>query len=120
MTLCVLCLFEKICNNFCASQVILIYLKTIIYFQRLDNIENEATGYLYGIMYNDTLVVLTFSINSCESDDENEDKKSMIDYTTLQLNLPADIYFCGILRVGECEEIDPDVFKVTDTRGLYN
>lgn len=82
--------------------------------QRLDNIENEATGYLYGIMYNDTLVVLTFSINSCESDNENEDKKSMIDYTTLQLNLPADIYFCGILRVGECEEIDPDVFKDID------
>jgi hypothetical protein len=68
-------------------------------------------------MYNDTLMVLTFSIKSYN--DENEDeKKSMIDYMTLQLNLPADIYFCGILHIGECGEINPDVFKVTDRKTL--
>ncbi|XP_012232695.2 ufm1-specific protease 2 [Linepithema humile] len=77
--------------------------------QRLENMETTATGYLYGIMYNDTLIVLTFSINTC---DENE---STIDCTELQLNLPADIYFCGILQIGECkEEINPDVFKDID------
>lgn len=69
--------------------------------------ETTATGYLYGIMYNNTLVVLTFSINS--HDNENE---SVIDYTALQFNLPADIYFCGILHIGEFKEINPDVFKV--------
>lgn len=69
--------------------------------------ETTTTGYLYGIMYNDTLMVLTFSVSAY---DENE---STIDYTALQLNLPADIYFCGILQFGECkEEINPDVFKV--------
>lgn len=76
--------------------------------------ESTATGYLYGIMYNDTLIILTFSINTC---DENE---STIDYTSLQLNLPADIYFCGILQIGECkEEINPDVFKVIIKLFIY-
>lgn len=69
--------------------------------------ETTTSGYLYGIMYNDTLVVLTFSISLCNNEDEN-----IIDHTTLQLNLPADIYFCGILHIGECEEINLDVFKV--------
>lgn len=57
-------------------------------------------------MYNDTLVVLTFSL--C-----NDEDKNITDHTALQLNLPADIYFCGILHIGECEEINLDVFKVT-------
>ena len=69
--------------------------------------ENPTTGYLYGIMYNNTLVVLTFSINLYDNEDEN-----IIDYTTLQFNLPADIYFCGIVHLGECKEVNPDVFKV--------
>ncbi|GAB1861316.1 Probable Ufm1-specific protease 2 [Camponotus japonicus] len=77
--------------------------------QRLECIETTATGYLYGILYNNTLVVLTFTLNSDESESE-----SIIDYTTLQFNLPADIYFCGILHIGECEEVNPDVFKDID------
>ncbi|XP_032685987.1 ufm1-specific protease 2 isoform X2 [Odontomachus brunneus] len=77
--------------------------------QRLKNTKTAATGYLYGIMYNDTLVVLTFSINDCDSEDKN-----LIDYMALQLNLPADIYCCGILQIGECENINPDVFKDID------
>ncbi|XP_011702263.1 PREDICTED: ufm1-specific protease 2 [Wasmannia auropunctata] len=77
--------------------------------QRLENMETATTGYLYGIMYNDTLVVLTFSINSGNGEDKN-----ITDHTALQLNLPADIYFCGILHIGECEEINPDVFKDID------
>lgn len=78
--------------------------------QRLETMDSMVTGYLYGIMYNDTLVVLTFSINVCN----NEKNKSLTDYTALQLNLPADIYFCGILHLGECEEINPDIFKDID------
>ena len=58
-------------------------------------------------MYNDTLIVLTFSISSCNSEDNN-----LTDYTALQLNLPADIYFCGVLHIGECEKINTDIFKV--------
>lgn len=77
--------------------------------QRLECMETAATGYLYGIMYNNTLVVLTFSVNSHDTENESE-----IDYTTLQFNLPADIYFCGILHVGEYKEINPDVFKDID------
>jgi len=76
--------------------------------------ETATTGYLYGIMYNDTLVVLTFSVNSYNSEDKN-----ITDYTTLQLNLPADIYFCGILHIGECKEINPDIFKVITNIPYY-
>lgn len=57
-------------------------------------------------MCKDTLIVLTFSISKSYED------KSLIDQTALQLSLPADIYFCGILYIGECKEIDPDIFKV--------
>lgn len=60
------------------------------------------------------MVVLTFTLNSDESESE-----SIIDYTTLQFNLPADIYFCGILHIGECEEVNPDVFKVIDDKNIY-
>jgi len=67
-------------------------------------------------MYNDTLMILTFSINSYDDENKKEKKKNIIDYTKLQLNLPADIYFCGILHIGECGEINPDVFKVTKWR----
>lgn len=77
--------------------------------QRLERIETTATGYLYGILHNNTLIVLTFILNSHESETEN-----IIDYTTLQLNLPADIYCCGTLHVGECKEVNPDVFKDID------
>ncbi|XP_025152563.1 ufm1-specific protease 2 isoform X2 [Harpegnathos saltator] len=77
--------------------------------QRLKTTKPIATGYLYGIMYNDILVVLTFSINEYDSEDKN-----LIDYMALQLNLPADIYCCGILQIGECKEINPDVFKDID------
>lgn len=52
-------------------------------------------------------MVLTFNINECDSENKN-----LIDCMALQLNLPADIYCCGILQIGEYEEIDPDVFKV--------
>lgn len=77
--------------------------------QRLESVETTATGYLYGIISNDTLTVLTFSLKSHDNENEN-----VIDYTTLQFNLPADIYFCGILHIGECKEVNPDVFKDID------
>ncbi|KAL6257137.1 hypothetical protein P5V15_012069 [Pogonomyrmex californicus] len=77
--------------------------------QRIETMKTITTGYLYGIMYNDTLMVLSFSLNSSDREDKN-----MIDYTILQLNLPTDIYFCGVLHIGECEEINPDVFKDID------
>ncbi|XP_071561183.1 ufm1-specific protease 2-like isoform X2 [Temnothorax nylanderi] len=76
--------------------------------QRLENVEATTTGYLYGIMYNDTLIVLTFSISLCNDEDKN------IPDSTMQLNLPADIYLCGVLHTGEYEEIDTDVFKDID------
>ncbi|XP_077255806.1 UFM1 specific peptidase 2 isoform X2 [Temnothorax americanus] len=60
-------------------------------------------------MYNDTLVVLTFGTSS-----RNDEDKNIPDSMTTQLNLPADIYFCGILRTGEREEVDTAVFKDID------
>lgn len=68
------------------------------------------TGHLYGIMHNNTLTVLTFSINICD------DVEANINHTTLQLHMPAEVYLCGILHVDECEEKLPDTFQV---RVLY-
>ncbi|KYM97653.1 PREDICTED: ufm1-specific protease 2 [Cyphomyrmex costatus] len=81
--------------------------------QRFKTLGPALSGYLYGIMYNDTLIVLTFSLNM-----DNCDDNDLLNYTVLQLNLPADIYFCGILQISielvEHNEINLDVFKDID------
>ncbi|XP_078042731.1 UFM1 specific peptidase 2 [Augochlora pura] len=76
--------------------------------ERLKNIDENVTGYLYGIMYNNTLTVLTFSINIENDTDAN------INHTILQLHMPAEIYLCGVLHVGECEKKLPDTFQDID------
>nr|XP_033330959.1 ufm1-specific protease 2 [Megalopta genalis] len=76
--------------------------------ERLKNINENVTGYLYGIMYNNTLTVLTFSINI-----EN-DTEANINHTILQLHMPAEIYLCGVVHIGECEEKLPDTFQDID------
>ncbi|XP_076665373.1 UFM1 specific peptidase 2 [Andrena cerasifolii] len=76
--------------------------------ERLKGIEDNVTGHLYGVMYNNTLTVLTFSVNL------GNDEEANINHTTLQLHMPAEIYLCGILHVGECEEKLPDTFQDID------
>nr|XP_012137095.1 PREDICTED: ufm1-specific protease 2 isoform X1 [Megachile rotundata] len=76
--------------------------------ERLKNINEGVTGHLYGVMYNNTLTVLTFSINVVDDTEVN------INHTTLQLHMPAEVYLCGILHVGQCEEKLPDSFQDID------
>lgn len=78
----------------------------IFTFQRLKNKKDSMTGHLYGVMYNNTLTVLTFSVNV------SDDIEANINHTTLQLHMPAEVYLCGILHVDECEEKLPDTFQV--------
>lgn len=72
----------------------------------MKSINDGVTGHLYGVMYNNTLTVLTFSINVLNNTEVN------INHTTLQLHMPAEVYLCGILHVGQCEEKMPDSFQV--------
>ena len=74
--------------------------------QRLKNIKDDVTGHLYGVMYNNTLTVLTFSINLTDNVEAN------INHTMLQLHMSAEVYLCGILHVGQCEEKLPEMFQV--------
>ena len=60
-------------------------------------------------MYDNTLIVLTFSI------DISNDSETATNHTTLQLNMPAEIDFCGVLVVGPCKEDIPQAFKVINT-----
>ena len=76
--------------------------------ERLKSINDGVTGHLYGVMYNNTLTVLTFSINVLNNTEVN------INHTTLQLHMPAEVYLCGILHVGQCEEKMPDSFQDID------
>lgn len=76
--------------------------------ERLKKLKDDATGHLYGVMYNNTLTVLTFSINI------SDDAETTINHTTLQLNMPAEVYLCGILHVGECNENIPETFQDID------
>ncbi|CAL7945048.1 unnamed protein product [Xylocopa violacea] len=76
--------------------------------ERLKNVKHDITGYLYGVMYNNTLTVLTFSINISDNIEAN------INHTTLQLHMPAEVYLCGVLHIGHCEEKLPDAFQDID------
>ncbi|XP_043261150.1 ufm1-specific protease 2 isoform X1 [Colletes gigas] len=76
--------------------------------ERLKNVKDSVAGHLYGVMYNNTLTVLTFSINILD------DIEATVNHTTLQLHMPAEVYLCGILHVGECEEKLPDTFQDID------
>ncbi|XP_053976006.1 probable Ufm1-specific protease 2 isoform X2 [Hylaeus volcanicus] len=76
--------------------------------ERLKSVRNGITGHLYGVMYNNTLTVLTFSVNV------SDDIEANLNHTTLQLHMPAEVYLCGILHVGECEEKLPDTFQDID------
>ncbi|XP_076178885.1 UFM1 specific peptidase 2 isoform X2 [Ptiloglossa arizonensis] len=76
--------------------------------KRLKNKKDSMTGHLYGVMYNNTLTVLTFSVNV------SDDIEANINHTTLQLHMPAEVYLCGILHVDECEEKLPDTFQDID------
>ncbi|CAK9825159.1 Probable Ufm1-specific protease 2 [Anthophora retusa] len=76
--------------------------------ERLKNIKDGVMGHLYGVMYNNTLTVLTFSVNV------SDDIECNINHTTLQLYMPAEVYLCGILHIGQCEEKLPDAFQDID------
>ncbi|XP_043793595.1 probable Ufm1-specific protease 2 isoform X3 [Apis laboriosa] len=76
--------------------------------ERLKNIKNGVTGHLYGVMYDNTLTVLTFSVNIMNNIEVN------INHTMLQLHMSAEVYLCGILHVGECEEKFIDAFQDID------
>ncbi|KAG7204683.1 hypothetical protein KM043_005097 [Ampulex compressa] len=76
--------------------------------ERLRNFSTEETGHLYGIMCDDTLTVLTFSINAFD------DTESSVNHTMMQLNMPAEVYLCGVLHVNKCEEQIPDTFMDID------
>lgn len=67
--------------------------------ERLNKVNFACTGQLYGVVYENTLMVLTFTLNSENGNDEVE--SSRVD---LQLNMPAEIDLCGILAIGRSEE----------------
>lgn len=76
--------------------------------ERLKNVNENVTGYLYGVMYNNTLTVLTFSVNIDNNTEAN------VNHTVLQLHMPTEIYLCGIVHIGEREENLPDTFQDID------
>lgn len=65
-----------------------------------------VTGHLYGVMYEETLTVLTFTINPV---DDQENPILPID---LQLCMPAEVDLFGILYVDQYKQDIPDAFKV--------
>ncbi|XP_001602901.1 ufm1-specific protease 2 [Nasonia vitripennis] len=75
--------------------------------ERLAKLNAAVTGHLYGVMYEETLTLLTFSINPV--DDENQ-----ILPMDLQLCMPAEVDLFGILYVDQYKQDIPDAFKDID------
>ncbi|KAJ8675222.1 hypothetical protein QAD02_011008 [Eretmocerus hayati] len=76
--------------------------------ERLAKLNAAVSGHLYGIINEDTLTVLTFSINPV---DDEENKILPID---LQLCMPAEVDLLGILYVDQYKQDIPDAFKDID------
>ncbi|XP_012285599.1 ufm1-specific protease 2 [Orussus abietinus] len=74
--------------------------------ERLTRLQSSATGRLYGVMCDNTLIILSFSLNVPEC--------SLANYDMLQLNMPVEIDLCGVLLVDQCEEAIVDAFKDID------
>ncbi|XP_058810723.1 ufm1-specific protease 2 isoform X2 [Phymastichus coffea] len=76
--------------------------------KRLKKLNAAVTGHLYGVINEETLTVLTFSINPVDDDDH---KIQPID---LQLCMSAEIDLFGILYVDQYKQDIPDAFKDID------
>lgn len=76
--------------------------------ERLKNLNESATGHLYGVMYKNTLTVLTFTL------DVSDDTEFGVNYANLQLSMPAEVYLYGILYLHQPEEKTPDMFQDID------
>ncbi|XP_043268584.1 ufm1-specific protease 2 isoform X2 [Venturia canescens] len=74
---------------------------------RLQYARSNTTGRLYGVMYDNTLTVLSFAVNK-------SDQECCLEPTDLQPNMPAEIDLCGVLFIGEGEEPIPAAFKDID------
>lgn len=79
------------------EQKILIF--SLIFFKRLNKINDACTGRLYGVVYENTLMVLTFTL-----DNDNGKEESNASDVRLQLNMPAEIDLCGVIAIGRSEE----------------
>lgn len=80
--------------------------------ERLGKLKTAVTGQLYGVMCENVLTVLTFSINSTNGDEE--ENKAMMKNTNLQLNMPVEVDLLGVLFVDQCEQKIPDAFQDID------
>ncbi|XP_046747991.1 ufm1-specific protease 2 [Diprion similis] len=67
--------------------------------ERLNNVDYACTGRLYGVVYENTLMVLTFTVDAKNGSDETDTS-----HIYLQLNMPAEIDLCGVLSIGGSEQ----------------
>ncbi|XP_015596976.1 ufm1-specific protease 2 isoform X2 [Cephus cinctus] len=72
--------------------------------QRLGKLKNPSTCRLYGVIFDDSLLVLSFSL----------DVSNTYNSRIFQLSLPAEIYLCGVLIVDGEEEDIYKAFKDVD------
>ena len=72
----------------------------------MSKLNKAVTGHLYGVMCENSLTVLTFSVNS------TNEEETTIKNINLQLNMPVEVDLLGVLFVDQCEQKIPDAFQV--------
>ncbi|XP_012268207.2 ufm1-specific protease 2 [Athalia rosae] len=77
--------------------------------ERLNKVSSACTGRLYGVVYENTLMVLTFTLDSDSSENDTDPS-----HVNLQLNMPAEIDLCGVLAIGCSDEAMLYTFKDID------
>jgi Ufm1-specific protease 2 len=69
----------------------------------LDKIQNQISGGLFGLMYNQTLIVLGFNI---------ETPNEALKYKKLQDNFPTEVDLCGLIKFGECSDAEAHLTEI--------
>lgn len=79
-----------------------------LYFKRLENVKAQCSGSLFGFVYQGTLLILGFNV---------ETANGALKYKQIQHNFPTDVYLCGLIKFGQCTDAEAhmtDILKDID------
>lgn len=72
--------------------------KIFFLFQRLSSVSAQYSGCLYGTMYDGTLLVVGFNLETFQGSDYKSN------YSQIQNNFPTEVYLCGLVKFGDCSD----------------
>lgn len=69
--------------------------------QRLEKVQTQCSGCLFGVWYKGTLLILGFNVESATSTDADR-----LNFKRLQNGFPAELDLCGLVKFGLCTDAE--------------